>query len=58
MAKGVNKVILIGNIGKDPEIKFTQGGSAVANVSLATSESWKDKHNINHQYKPPIGNKL
>lgn len=40
---GINKVILIGNVGKDPEVRETQGGSSVANFSLATSESWKDK---------------
>ncbi|MGH8458471.1 MAG: single-stranded DNA-binding protein [Nevskiales bacterium] len=43
MAKGINKVILIGNLGKDPEVKYLPSGSAVVNVSLATSESWKDK---------------
>jgi len=43
MARGVNKVILIGNIGQDPESKVTASGSAVVNFSLATSESWKDK---------------
>lgn len=40
---GVNKVILVGNLGQDPEIRYIQNGSAVANFSLATSESWKDK---------------
>lgn len=44
MAGSLNKVMLIGNIGKDPEIRSTQGGSRIANLSLATSESWKDKH--------------
>src|SRR5579871_3614366 len=43
MARGVNKVILIGNLGKDPEVRYTPGGTAVANITLATSESWKDK---------------
>ena len=43
MAKGVNKAILIGNLGKDPEVRYTAGGSAVANLSVATTESWKDK---------------
>jgi single-strand DNA-binding protein len=43
MARSVNKVILIGNLGNDPEIRYTPNGSAVANVSLATSESWRDK---------------
>jgi single-strand DNA-binding protein len=39
----LNKVILIGNVGRDPEIRYLQSGDAVANFSLATSESWKDK---------------
>lgn len=39
----VNKVILIGNVGKDPEIRSTQDGKEIANLSIATSESWKDK---------------
>jgi single-strand DNA-binding protein len=43
MARGVNKVILLGNLGKDPEVKYTQGGMAVARFSLATTERAKDK---------------
>ena len=43
MARGVNKVTLIGNLGKDPEIRYTQSGSAVVNVSIATTDTWKDK---------------
>jgi single-strand DNA-binding protein len=43
MARGINKVILIGNLGGDPEIRYMPSGSAVANVTLATSEAWKDK---------------
>ena len=43
MAKGVNKVILIGNVGKDPDVRYMPNGNAVANITLATSESWKDK---------------
>lgn len=43
MARGVNKAILIGNLGNDPEVRYTPSGSAVASVSLATSETWKDK---------------
>lgn len=39
----VNKVILIGNLGKDPEVRATQGGTKIANLSIATSEHWKDK---------------
>ena len=41
--KGVNKVILVGNLGNDPEVRYMPNGNAVANVSLATSESWKDQ---------------
>jgi single-strand DNA-binding protein len=43
MAGSVNKVILIGNLGRDPEIRSTQDGTKVANLSIATSESWRDK---------------
>ncbi|HWP95057.1 MAG TPA: single-stranded DNA-binding protein [Gammaproteobacteria bacterium] len=43
MARGVNKVILIGNLGADPEVRYMPSGGAVANIRLATSESWKDK---------------
>jgi single-strand DNA-binding protein len=43
MAGSVNKVILVGNVGKDPEIRRTQDGRPIANLSLATSESWRDK---------------
>lgn len=43
-SKGVNKVILVGNLGKDPEIRYMPSGGAVANITLATSESWKDKN--------------
>ncbi len=44
MAKGsVNKVILVGNLGKDPEVRFTPNGLAVANITIATTEVWKDK---------------
>jgi len=42
-SRGVNKVILVGNIGQDPETRYTPSGSAVSRVSLATSETWKDK---------------
>ena len=44
MARGINKVILIGNLGADPEVKYMPSGDAVANLSVATSESWKDKN--------------
>lgn len=43
MARGVNKVLLIGNLGGDPEVRYTASGNAVANVTLATSSAWKDK---------------
>ena len=44
MARGVNKVILIGNLGQDPEVRYMPNGTAVANITVATSESWKDKN--------------
>ncbi len=44
MARGVNRVILIGNLGQDPETRYMPSGGAVTNVSIATSESWKDKN--------------
>jgi single-strand DNA-binding protein len=43
MAKGINKVILVGFLGQDPEVKYTQGGDAVANFSVATTEQWTDR---------------
>ncbi len=43
MAKSLNKVMLIGNLGKDPELRYTGGGAPVATFSLATNESWKDQ---------------
>lgn len=43
MARGINKVILIGNLGNDPEVRYAPSGSAITRVSLATSESWTDK---------------
>ena len=42
--RGINKVILVGNLGNDPEVRYTPSGTAVANVSVATGESWKDKN--------------
>lgn len=45
MSRGINKVILIGNLGQNPNTKYTPSGDAVTNISLATSESWKDKDN-------------
>ena len=43
MARGINKAILIGNVGQDPEVRYMPSGGAVTNLTLATSESWKDK---------------
>jgi len=43
MARGINKVILVGNLGNDPEVRYAQSGAAITTVSLATSETWKDK---------------
>ncbi|MBD3609600.1 MAG: single-stranded DNA-binding protein [Gammaproteobacteria bacterium] len=42
-ARGVNKVILVGNLGRDPEVRYMPAGGAVANITIATSETWKDK---------------
>ena len=44
MARGLNKVMLIGNLGRDPETRYTQAGSAVARFSIATSDSWRDRN--------------
>ena len=43
-SRGINKVILVGNLGRDPEIRYTQSGDPIANITVATSESWKDKN--------------
>lgn len=43
MARGINKVILVGNLGGDPEVKYLPSGGAVTNITIATSETWKDK---------------
>jgi single-strand DNA-binding protein len=51
MARGVNKVILIGNLGKDPEMRYSPNGGAVGNITIATSESWKDKTSGEKQEK-------
>lgn len=42
-SRGVNKVILIGNLGQDPEVRYMPSGGAVANITIATSETWRDK---------------
>ena len=44
MARGINKAIILGTLGKDPDVKYTAGGSAIVNVSVATNEAWKDKN--------------
>lgn len=51
MARGINKVILVGNLGKDPETRYFPDGGAITNVTLATSESWKDKNTGEQQEK-------
>ena len=45
-SRGVNKVILVGNVGQDPEVRYMPNGNAVANVTVATSESWKDAQGV------------
>ena len=49
--RGVNKVILIGNLGQDPEVRYMPNGGAVANITVATSETWKDKNTGEQQEK-------
>ena len=49
MTRGVNKVILVGNCGQDPEVRYMPSGGAVTNLSIATSESWKDKNTGDQQ---------
>jgi len=51
MARGINKVILVGNLGNDPEVRYANNGAAIANLSVATSESWKDKNTGEMQEK-------
>ena len=51
MARGINKVILVGNLGNDPDVRYTAGGAAVSNISVATSETWKDKESGEQQEK-------
>jgi single-strand DNA-binding protein len=51
MARGVNKVILIGNLGADPEVRYMPSGGGVANVTIATTEGWKDKQSGEQQEK-------
>jgi len=49
MSRGINKVILVGNLGNDPDIRYTAGGAAIANISLATTASWRDKESGEQQ---------
>ena len=49
--RGINKVILVGNLGQDPEVRYTPGGAAITNISIATSDSWKDKNTGQMQEK-------
>ena len=51
MARGINKVILVGNLGRDPEVRYTANGGAVANITVATSEQWTDKQSGQKQEK-------
>ncbi len=51
MSRGVNKVILVGNIGGDPEVKYLPSGGAVTNITVATSDQWKDKNTGERQEK-------
>ena len=50
-SKGINKAIIIGNLGKDPEVRYTQNGGAIANLTIATSESWRDKQSAEKKEK-------
>ena len=49
MARGINKVILVGNLGGDPETRYTAGGAAITRITVATSESWRDKQTGENQ---------
>jgi single-strand DNA-binding protein len=51
MARGINKVILIGNLGADPDVRYTASGAAVSNINMATTESWRDKESGEQQEK-------
>lgn len=50
-SRGINKVILVGNLGQDPEVRYTANGSAITSISIATSDSWKDKNTGQMQEK-------
>jgi len=49
MARGINKVILVGNLGNDPDVKYTQSGTTITTISVATTEAWKDKQSGQQQ---------
>lgn len=49
MARGINKVILIGNLGADPDVRYTASGAAVSNINIATTETWRDKESGEQQ---------
>lgn len=51
MARGINKVILVGNLGKDPEVRYSAAGAAIANLTVATTEAWKDRQTGEKQEK-------
>ena len=53
-SRGVNKVILLGNLGQDPEVRYMPNGGAVANLTIATSDSWKDKQTGEQKEKTHI----
>ena len=55
--RGINKVILVGNVGKEPEVRYLPSGNAVANLSIATSESWTDKNSGQKQDIPDRASK-
>ncbi len=49
MARGVNKAIIVGNLGRDPEVRYSANGNAIANVTVATTDSWKDRQSGERQ---------
>ena len=49
MARGINKAIIVGNLGRDPEVRYTANGNAIANITVATTASWKDKQSGERQ---------
>ncbi len=51
MARGVNKAIIVGNLGRDPEVRYTASGNAIANITVATTDNWKDRQSGERQEK-------